>query len=94
MADFRDLSVPLRYAKPMENPAIYTGTGWHDFHNKQHSAANRTGGTVFNTAVFDTRVCVNGGRVIMTQQMLPLPIHIIPASSLLQVLTTALSRSI
>jgi hypothetical protein len=35
--------------------AIYTGTTWKDFHNKQHSAANVTGGTVFNTSVFDTR---------------------------------------
>ncbi len=40
---------------------IYTGSGWRDFHNKQHSSANRTGQTVFNTAVFDTRTCVNGG---------------------------------
>jgi hypothetical protein len=39
---------------------IYTGSGWNDFHNVQHSAANRTGGTVFNTAVFDTRTCANG----------------------------------
>jgi len=38
---------------------IYTGSGWNDFHNKQHSAANRTGGTVFNTAVFDTRTVTN-----------------------------------
>jgi hypothetical protein len=40
---------------------IYTGTSWHDYHNKQHSAANVTGGTVFNTSVFDTRTCQNGG---------------------------------
>jgi hypothetical protein len=40
---------------------IYTGSGYHDFHNKQHSAANVNGGTVFNTAVFDTRTCQNGG---------------------------------
>jgi hypothetical protein len=39
---------------------IYTGNGWKDFHNVQHSAANRTGGKVFNTAVFDTRTCVSG----------------------------------
>jgi hypothetical protein len=42
------------------NNVIYTGSGWSDFHNVQHSAANRTGGTVFNTTVFDTRTCVNG----------------------------------
>lgn len=39
---------------------IYTGTSWHDFHNKQHSSANVNGGTVFNTSVFDTRTCENG----------------------------------
>jgi hypothetical protein len=40
---------------------IYTGTGYKDFHNKQHSSANITGGTVFNTSVFDIRTCENGG---------------------------------
>jgi hypothetical protein len=39
--------------------AIYIGSGWKDFHNKQHSSANMTGGTVFNTAVFDTRTVTN-----------------------------------
>lgn len=39
---------------------VYTGN-WHDFHNKQHSAANRLGQPVFNTSVFDTRTCENGG---------------------------------
>jgi hypothetical protein len=38
---------------------IYTGTTWKDFNNKQHSAANVNGGTVFNTSVFDTRSLVN-----------------------------------
>ena len=41
--------------------AIYTGSSWKDFKNKQHSSANVTGGKVFNTAVFDTRICTNGG---------------------------------
>jgi len=41
--------------------AIYTGTNWHDFHNKQHSSANVQGKPTFNTSAFDTRVCVNGG---------------------------------
>ena len=36
---------------------IYTGSNWHDFHNKQHSSANVNGTPVFNTAVFDTRNC-------------------------------------
>ena len=40
---------------------IYTGSGWRDFHNVQHSHANVIGSTVFNTAVFDTRTCANGG---------------------------------
>lgn len=39
---------------------IYNGD-WHDFHMKQHSSANVTGGKVFNTSVFDTRTCQNGG---------------------------------
>ena len=43
------------------NAAIYTGSGFKDFNNVQHSSANVTGGHVFNTAVFDTRTCVNGG---------------------------------
>jgi hypothetical protein len=38
---------------------IYTGSGWKDFHNKQHSSANVFGQSVFNTAVFDTRTVVN-----------------------------------
>ena len=38
---------------------IYTGSGWNDFHNKQHSSANRLGTPVFNTSVFDTRTVVN-----------------------------------
>jgi hypothetical protein len=36
---------------------IYTGNGWKDFHNVQHSSANVLGNKVFNTAVFDTRTC-------------------------------------
>jgi hypothetical protein len=41
--------------------AIYKGTGsWSDFHNVQHSSANRTAGeTVFNTATIDPRVVAN-----------------------------------
>jgi hypothetical protein len=39
--------------------AIYTGSGWKDFHNKQHSSANWQATPVFNTAAFDTRVCTN-----------------------------------
>lgn len=39
---------------------IYTGSGWNDFHNKQHSSANVTGAAVFNTAVFETRTCQSG----------------------------------
>ena len=38
---------------------IYTGSGFNDFHNVQHSAANVTGAKVFNTAVFDTRTVAN-----------------------------------
>ncbi len=38
---------------------IYTGSGWKDFHNVQHSSANVYGKSVFNTAVFDTRTVVN-----------------------------------
>ena len=34
---------------------IYTGSGFRDFHNVQHSSANVTGAHVFNTSVFDTR---------------------------------------
>ncbi len=41
------------------NNVIYTGRGYRDFHNVQHSSANVTGGHVFNTAVFDTRTVVN-----------------------------------
>jgi hypothetical protein len=40
---------------------IYTGSGWRDFNNKQHSSANVLGHTVFNTSVFDTRTCSTGG---------------------------------
>lgn len=43
------------------NNVIYTGSGWHDFQNVQHSSANVTGGRTFNTSVFDTRTCQNGG---------------------------------
>jgi hypothetical protein len=39
--------------------AIYTGSGWNDFHNVQHSSLNVTGGHVFNTAVFDRRTAAN-----------------------------------
>jgi hypothetical protein len=39
---------------------IYNGD-WSDFHMKQHSSANVNGTPVFNTSVFDTRVCENGG---------------------------------
>ncbi len=38
---------------------IYTGSGWNDFHNVQHSILNRTGGHVFNTTVFDRRSAAN-----------------------------------
>jgi hypothetical protein len=38
---------------------IYTGSGWKDFHNVQHSSANVFGKPVFNTAVFDTRTVTN-----------------------------------
>jgi hypothetical protein len=38
---------------------IYTGTGYRDFKNVQHSSANVTGGHVFNTSVFDTRTVTN-----------------------------------
>ena len=38
---------------------IYTGSGFKDFHNVQHSSANVLGKTVFNTAVFDTRTVAN-----------------------------------
>ena len=48
------------YAIPWGN-AIYTGSGWSDFNNVQHSRANVIGGHVFNTAVFDPRICANGG---------------------------------
>ena len=41
------------------SPAIYTGNGYSDFHNVQHSSANVTGGHVFNTSVFDTRTIAN-----------------------------------
>jgi hypothetical protein len=41
------------------NNVIYTGNGYSDFHNVQHSSANRTGGKVFNTSVFDTRTVEN-----------------------------------
>ncbi len=41
------------------NNVIYTGTGYRDFHNVQHSSANVTGGHVFNTSVFDTRTVAN-----------------------------------
>jgi hypothetical protein len=34
--------------------SIYTGGGWNDFHNVQHSGANIFGQPVFNTSVFDT----------------------------------------
>jgi hypothetical protein len=39
---------------------IYTGSGWKDFHNKQHSSANVFGKPTFNTAAFDTRTCRSG----------------------------------
>ncbi|MGB7137763.1 MAG: carboxypeptidase-like regulatory domain-containing protein, partial [Acidobacteriaceae bacterium] len=32
--------------------AIYTGSGWNDFHNVQHSSANVLGQKVFNTSAF------------------------------------------
>jgi len=41
------------------NNVVYTGSGYSDFHNVQHSSANRTGGKVFNTSVFDTRTVEN-----------------------------------
>ncbi len=42
--------------------AIYTGSGWKDFQNQQHNKNSVINGQpVFNTAVFDTRTCVNGG---------------------------------
>ncbi|MDP9051280.1 MAG: carboxypeptidase-like regulatory domain-containing protein [Acidobacteriota bacterium] len=41
------------------NNVIYTGSGFKDFHNVQHSSANVFGQPVFNTSVFDTRSVVN-----------------------------------
>lgn len=38
---------------------IYTGGGYNDFHNVQHSTANRNGTPVFNTSVFDQRTVAN-----------------------------------
>jgi len=38
---------------------IYTGTSYRDFHNVQHSAANRNLQPVFNTSAFDTRTVTN-----------------------------------
>ena len=43
---------------------IYTGNGYKDFHNVQHSSANVTGGKVFNTAVFDTRTVANSALAV------------------------------
>ena len=40
---------------------IYTGSGWRDFHNVQHSRANVIGQPVFNIGAFDVRTCQNGG---------------------------------
>ena len=39
---------------------IYTGSGWNDFHNVEHSSKNVLGQPVFNTAVFNTYTCANG----------------------------------
>ena len=41
--------------------AIYSGN-WHDFHNKQHSAANVNVTPVFNISGFDTRTCETGSK--------------------------------
>ena len=38
---------------------IYTGSGYRDFHNVQHSAANRNLQPVFNTSVFNTQTVAN-----------------------------------
>ena len=46
------------------NNTIYTGSGWKDFHNVQHSSANVTGGKVFNTSVFDTRTVANSSEAV------------------------------
>ncbi len=46
------------------NNTIYTGGGWKDFHNVQHSSANVTGGKVFNTSVFDTRTVANSSEAV------------------------------
>jgi hypothetical protein len=43
---------------------IYTGNGYRDFQNVQHSSANVTGGKVFNTAVFDTRTVANSALAV------------------------------
>ncbi len=51
---------PIQWGSLPGAAVIYTGNGWRDFHNVQHSSANVTGGKVFNTAVFDTRTCQNG----------------------------------
>jgi hypothetical protein len=45
--------------------AIYTGDGsWRDFHNVQHSSANRSGLAVFNTGAFDKRVIANSALAV------------------------------
>jgi hypothetical protein len=46
------------------NNVIYTGSGYRDFHNVQHSSANVTGGHVFNTSVFDTRTVANAALAV------------------------------
>jgi hypothetical protein len=43
---------------------IYTGSGFSDFHNVQHSSANVFGKPVFNTAVFDTRTVANSAYAV------------------------------
>jgi hypothetical protein len=51
---------PIQWGSVPGAGVIYTGSGWRDFHNVQHSSANVIGGSVFNTSVFDTRTCQNG----------------------------------
>ncbi len=50
---------PIQWGSVPGAGVIYTGSGWNDFHNVQHSSANVLGKPVFNTAVFDTRSCTN-----------------------------------
>lgn len=56
--------------------AIYTGTSWHDFNNHQHNKADVLGGKpVFNTSVFDTRTCQNGGTSCQNDPTVTSPVY-------------------